>query len=230
VLAPVRPRFLENWGRMMLAADSSDNGGVNAAAIKAAFAGRGIAVGAAPFLTPQAAVGAVSRGQRGRGVRKVTPRMRGMLRGLLNLDAASPLSVRALEIAGDAVAEVVADVTVDLTGVSELLAGVVDHVPRPTFLGEVDGKVAVLGSVQSSMLYASEVRDFVGNLAQRGAIATDGARSAVKLVRERNRVAGKEKAGSSFVARDGVVTHVIVEKGTERVLERVAFACGCGRH
>ena len=77
------------------------------------------------------------------------------------------------------------------------------------------------------------MRDFVGNLANRGAIASDGARSAVKLVRERNRAdggAGKAKAGASFVARDGVVTHVITQKDGERVLERVAFACGCGRH
>ena len=232
-VAPVRPRFLESWGRMMLATDASDNGGANAAAIRAAFGGRGIAIGAAPFLTPQAAVAPVSRGQRGRGVRKLTPAMRGKLRGLFSLDEATQLTTRVLEIAGDTITEVVSDVTVDLTGVSEMLAGVVDHVPRPALLGEVSGTVAVLGSVQSSMLYASEVRDFVGNLANRGAIASDGARSAVTLVRERNRAdggVGKGKAGASFVAQDGVVTHVITEKGGERVLERVAFACGCGRH
>jgi hypothetical protein len=238
VRAPVRPRFFEAWGRMMLLVDSSDHGGANQAIIRAAFARHGIAIGTAPFLAPQAAVAMVPRGRRRQGIMSVSPQMRLKLKGLLSLDAASPMSVRQLEIAGDAVAEVNSQVEVDLSGLAEILEGVVAHVSRPTLLGEVSGAVAVLGSVQSSMIYASEVRDFVSTLVRRKAIeavAAGAPRSAVALVRERGRVKGGRKARNgrkaptAFLARDGVVTHVIAEKGGQRVIERVAFACGCCR-
>ena len=231
VRAPVRPRFFESWGRMMLQVDATDHGGANAAAITAALDRHGIALNTAP-PTPQAAVGRVGRGRRGRGVSTVSPQIRQRLKSLLNLDQASPMAVRQLEIAGENVAEVVSDIPVDLTGLSETLQGVVAHVPRPTWLGEANGAVAVLGNVQSSMIYASEVRDFVSTLVRRRAIDVEGAQSAVGIVRKRGEAASRRsrRPRSGFLARDGVTTHAIVEKGGERVIERIAFACGCPCH
>jgi hypothetical protein len=231
VQAPVQPRFIEGWGQMMLIADDTLNNGANAAAIRGALERHGIAVGATPFLTPQAAIA----GGRRRRRRAVTAKnlasaaVRARLRGLMQLAPATPFAVRQLEIAGEPVAEVSADLSVDLTGLSEMLAGVVAHVPRPTLLGQVDGTTAVLGRVQSSFLYSNEVRDFVGTLVRRKAIAEDAPRSAVALVRERNKStrAGRGRPSAGYVARDNVITHVVTQRAGEKVIERVAFACGC---
>jgi hypothetical protein len=210
--APIRPRFFETWGRTMMVIDNAA-GGANAAHIRAAFARHGITVGTTGFLTPQATLGNTGiKAASGAGMLTDTAK-RGM-RSLLGVAPGTSLAMRRVDIGEQAVAEVTAEKPVDLTGLAEKLAGVVARVPQPAFVGEVEGGLAVLGAVQSDFIYSSEVRDFVATLVRKSAIDLGGSK--------------KKGKGSGFLGRDNVTTHAIERQGRNKVLKRVAFACGCG--
>jgi hypothetical protein len=223
--APVKPRFFQEWGRAMLAYDQSDLGGANQAVIKAAFSRHGFQVSAAGFLAPQMALS--RRSSRRRAAAPISNSVKANLRAALNLAAGVPLSVREVNFGDRRVTEVTGEQKVDLSGLAEWLSGVTTTVRRPALVGDVEGSVAMLGSVQGDLLYSSEVRDFVATLVRRGAIEPQrGGRGTAQERRPRRETVAR----TGYAARKGVVTHHIVTKSRERRLERVGFACGCSLH
>jgi hypothetical protein len=219
MLVQVAPRFFESWGRTMLAIDHSRGKGANGAAIKGAFLAHGIAISAAGFLAPQAAL-ATGRRKRPRRTIALTDNSRGKLREVLRLDEGSRFQVRMLDFADGPVAEVASDLRVDLTGLSERLANVVTHVPRPVLVGEAGGTQALLGVVPSAMLYSSEVRDFVETLVAHQAIEFEPQAADPPKRRKRAR------AGAGLVQKQDAKTHAVVDEEGTPTLKRISFACG----
>jgi len=210
--APIKPRFLESWGRSMAVLDRNTYGGASQEAIKAAFARHGIAVGASNFLAPKMRLSA--RSARVDPTSLVTASNKRLVREVLGLDAATPLVTRALHFGEQPVAEVVGKRDVDLSGIDPRLDDVHSTVPQPAIVGGVDGSTALLGAVDSGFTYDAEVRAFAETLLARDAIAFGSA----------------SKAGAGFVPGLGVPTHRIATDRGRRILKRVAYTCGCKRH
>jgi len=224
--APVKPRFIESWGRSMLVIDQSGFAGANAPHIKAAFLKHGIAVSATGFLAPQMSVAGTGLKAGSGGKSMLSGTAMKSMRGVLGVAPGAPLGMRRLDVGDQAVAEVTANQQVDLSGLSERLAGVISNVPRPALVGEVGRGMALLGSVQSDAVYSSEVRDFVGTLVKRGAI--DFGDKKKPAAKKRAAAPRGKKGGAGFVALDDVETHVVKTQRGGQVLQRVAFACRCG--
>lgn len=226
---PVAPRFLESWGRTMLAIDHGQSGAVNEKAIKAAFAAHGLTISAAGFLAPQATL--VTRKKRVKAPTKqgkstvapMTPTARTRLKQMLNLGTGVVLRLRRLEIGGTVISEVTTDVEVDLSGLSERLANVTSTVPRPVLVGQTNNSEAVLGAVQPAILLSSAVREFVETLVEHKSIDFDGSKAGTRTPRERKGV----RATAGYLQQDTAKTFEVVQSDGKAKLQRVAFACGC---
>lgn len=218
--APIEPRFLASWGRTMLAVDQHRHGGANIQTIKTAFANHGLTVSATGFLAPQMAL-TEPRKRKGRAPKHFTisATAKERVRDFLRVEEGTVLRMRELTLGR--VTEIAADAKVDLSGLSERLAGVVTHVPRPVMVGESDGAMAVVGAVAPAMLYSLEVREFVATLVGRDAVDFgDGADPWPANE-------GTAAAGAGFVGWKGAKTHVVNREAGEPTLKRVAFSCGC---
>jgi hypothetical protein len=212
--APIVPRFFQSWGRTMLLVDQQ-SGGANAASIKAAFAAHGIAVSATGFLSPQLSLGASAPKAGAKGLAMFSTTTRNKVREVFGVARGVALTVTPLDLGEGPVAMFTAHLDVDLSGLSPRLDNVVSRVARPAVVGGAGRGMALLGAVQPDAIFSSEVRDFVGTLVKRDAIAFEEGTK------------GGRKAGSGLFPKPGAKTHAVRDQGGAQTLERVAFACGC---
>jgi hypothetical protein len=238
--APIRPRFLETIGRTMILADQNMFAGANAAHIRKAFQHHGIALSVTNFLAPRVSLTSASAKKpqaagKGAKLAALTAPARRLLHSVLEVAAEQKLTRSAFTVAGDETAQVMAYRTVDLTGLSEALANVKSHNPYSALVGSSGGSPAVLGAVDPAAVISNEVRSYVATLIRRGQVdltRPGKAKSAPKAARRKAAKAGskgrkKTKRGAGYLSEKDRPTHVLRRQGTEVVLERISFACGC---
>ena len=245
IAAPIRPRFLETIGRTMILVDRSQFNAANEAFIRAAFQRHGIALSVTSFLAPRVAL-APGRAEprRQTGTRRAgasagdflsAPAKR-FLHSLLDVDPKAKLATTAFGASGDDTSQVTTQRTVDLTGISERLANVKCYTPYSTLVGTSGGAPAVLGAIDPAAIISSEVRDYVATLVRRGQVdftRPDKAKRSAKKGAKKQAKAKKSKAGkrakrgAGYLSQDNRPTHVLRRRGTDVVIERVNFSCGC---
>ena len=212
--ALITPRFFQSVGRAMVLADEQDHGGANREAIKAAFAGHAIQLGANALLAPTAVLeGAAPAGR----AAAIGTRTRRDLAARLGATRGARLSVEAAELSGERVARVVHTQAVSLSAVHPRLKGVTAMAPVAVDVGASGARAAVMGALPEPVSTEREVQTFVAALLRHGQIEmAPGA----KGTRSRGAVAGRPQP----IRRE---THVVKVVRGKKMLVRVRFHCGC---
>ena len=198
----------------MLVIDAEEQSSQYERPIRAAFAAHGIQLSASAMLTPRAQLSNRRLGRALRGASMLPSDARSDLRSMLDLPEDGTLEARSLQFGARRVSAVEGATRIDLTGLSERLEGVTVRATQTALVGNFERGTAMLGAVESSVVYAKEVRGFVATLVKRDAIAFDEGQV-------------RKPRGSGYVLGKGAYTHVVRERRGEKVLERVTFACGC---
>lgn len=235
--AQIRPRFLESVGRSMVLADraagvDANGAGANEKHIKTAFDRHGISLSVTNFLAPRAALAtaaapskAAARGRSRKAAAaaaELSAPVKKQLRSMFDIGSSARLEAKAFELGGSQGTEVTGYRAVDLSGLSPKLSNVKAMTPQVAIVGTVAATTAVLGSVDPGVAVSAEVRDFVAMLVRRKQIDYSG--TAGKPSDE-----GKKPRGASgMVATEKRPTHTLKKRGSETVLERICFGCGCG--
>jgi hypothetical protein len=215
--APITPRFFQAVGRAMSLEDDALYKRAHHEAIRLAFQAHGILLGAVVAVAPRAALkGAAPKRVKHRGKPVLAKATLEDLRSRMNLPPRTTMSVRAYELGGTPVAEASHLRAVSLRGLSERLANVVALGSEPTLVGASKRRAAVMGALPDAQMTSDEVRTFVSGLVHRGAIAYNAKQAATAR-------AGKRRA----VRTKGTVTHVVITRKGQKVLERLRFSCGC---
>jgi hypothetical protein len=218
--APITPRFFQAVGRAMSLEDDTLHKRAHHEAIRLAFTAHGILLGAVVAVAPRAALrgAAPKRVRRGRKPVLAKATLED-LRSRMSLPPRAAMSVRTYDLGGTAVAEASHLRAVSLRGLSERLANVVALGPEPTLVGSSKRRAAVMGALPDAQMTSDEVRTFVAGLVRRGAIAYDA-----------KQVASVRAGGRGAVNSKGTLTHVVVTKQGQKVLQRLRFSCaGCCR-
>jgi len=215
--APQTPRFFQAVGRAMSAADQSLNSGANREAIGAAFGRHGITLGTNAMLAPRAALAGSAPNVKAAKV-TLSATTRNDLRKRIGADPNSKLTVNALSIGGESVAEAVHHREVSLSDVSDKLKGVVAFAAEPVLVGNVGGRAAIMSALPESFTTTDEVETFVATLLKHGQI--DFGEERKPASRKAGIVAATPKAPPP--------THVIRSRSGKKILERVRFVCRCG--
>lgn len=217
--APQTPRFFQAVGRAMAAADQALNGSANRDAIRNAFARHNITLGTNAMLSPRAALAGSApkvAATKAGGILSATTR--NDLRQRIGADPKSRLTVNALEIGGEQVAEAVNHREVSLTGLSERLKGVIAIAAEPVLVGGVGGRAAIMSALPESFTTTDEVHSFVSSLLKHDQIAFEQKRPKTR----RTGVIGAATAPSA-----PPTTHIVRTRGGKKILERVRFVCRC---
>jgi hypothetical protein len=219
-VAPETPRFFQAVGRAMSLTDQTTNGGANQMAIRDAFARHNISLGSSAMLAPRSALAGsapkLARGAKGSILSAVT---RSDLRRRIGADPKSKLTVNAMDIGGEPVAEAIHKREVSLTGLSERLAGVVAISSEPVLVGSVGGKAAIVSALPEAVATTDEVHSFVQSLLRNRQIDLGTVKS--------KRAGSKGIVGDVGSGPENRPTHAIRSRGGKKVLERVRFTC-CG--
>jgi hypothetical protein len=228
-----QPRFFQAVGEGMLSADATANGGQNQNAILSAFNRHGISLATPDRAFHERSLLTSASPRRGaattpRAVQDEIRRRYGSATGARAVR--TPFSVGA-----ERMEKFVHRHEVDLTGLSERLAGVVAAAPEPVVVGGARrGFAAVRSAPPDAAATETEVRYFVETLLDRKSIAFDG-----KVPRSHRavRTRGAVRTASAPVPstrpvtqQSDVITHVVRYRGGKKVLERVRFACRCHTH
>ena len=211
--AAIQPRFLESWGRTILAIDRAEGGGTYETAIRTAFSAHNISISASGFLAPAMHLSGgkmVAAAQTAASALPDDARRR--VRNVIGIEANAKLKSRQIKFGRRAVAEISSDRAIDLTGLAEGLIGVVAYAPSVALVGQEKTGPALLGAVESEAQIASEVRAYVAGLLSRNSIAFNGRRPP------------QSNGGPAFPGYN-VVTHAVRSRNGKKVLERIAFAC-----
>jgi hypothetical protein len=187
-----------------------------------AFGNHSIALGSSAMVAARAPLaGSVSAAARGASV-SVSKAATDDVRRRLGASSGEKLSTRAVVIAGTAMAEVTRHREVDLTGIASFLKGVRAQGSEPVLVGNIGPKnAAVMSSLPDPAATEDEVRAFVSSLVARNEISHAGSAKAAKGIV--NPEGGKGERKDSGLA----ATHRVATRGGQKVLERVAFVCGC---
>ena len=215
--ASIAPRFFQAIGRAMSLEDDSLYGRRHHEAIRLGFQAHGILLGAVVSVAPRATL----RGAAPKRVRKGKQPILAKatledLRSRMHVPARAAMRVRSYDLGDTSVAEASHLREVPLRGLSERLANVVALGPEPTLVGSSKRTAAVMGALPDPQMTSDEVRTFVAGLVRRGAIAYDPKQAAKARKHARAAVQGK-----------GAITHVVVQRHGQKVLERIRFSCGC---
>lgn len=210
--APAIPRFFRAVGQSMVLADEQLKGGAHRDLIVAAFAGHGLAVGAADPPPPELVLaGAPPRVSRDRvAVQAATI---ADLRGRLDAGSRKPATVTKVELGGEQMASVALHGEVSLDQVDDRLTGVVAAVDTLALVGR-SGRSAVLMAAPRAGATAAAVIDFVDSLAHHNQI--DFGAPAAKPRRAAAATGSPPSSGT---------THAIAKRGAKRELRRTRFAC-----
>ncbi len=231
--APAVPRFFQAVGRAMVLADQTLNGGTNRQAIGSAFARHNIGLGSASLLAPRASLAGAepTYARRGAALSAATTRD---LKERIRADRGARMSVAAVDIGGETVAQAVHYREVPLRDISDKLKGVVAIVPEPILVGTSGRRAAVLSALPEKNATIDEVHAFVESLLDNDSIELGGKKKAAAAPR---RSAKKGAPRSAIMSGRGVLaqtepqpqaTHAVQTRGGQKVLTRVRFVCGCG--
>ena len=218
--APETPRFFQAVGRAMVLADQTSNGGANRQAITDAFARHNIALGTNVMLAPRAAlVGSAPRlAARAKGAILAANTSKD-LKERMGAPHGAKLTVNAVTIGGEAVAQAVHYRDVPLGKLSNKLKGVVAVVAEPVLVGRSGARAAVLSALPDANTTMDEVYTFVETLLKHGDLETDGGG---------RRLAVASGRASAVASSKKLPTHVVRARGGKKVIERVRFKCYCG--
>lgn len=207
--APHQARFYQSVGNAMLLADQEQNGGANINSIKSAFGAHNITLTGAQMMAagnmlagraPRTAVGSVSD--------VITQASR---RDLLSAMGASMegqrFTLSSVKFSSEKITVLKHQQKVPLDDVAEVLAGVVVMASEDVLVGEEQGRAAAFGHVPNVVSSRKEIESQVRSLYKHGQIDLDRPKK------------------SDF----GKGTHSIRKVGSERVLQRHSFNCGCRR-
>jgi hypothetical protein len=215
--ALITPRFFQAVGRAMVLADEQDRGGANREAIKAAFAGHNIMLGANALLAPTAVLDGAAPAGRAAALGASTRRD---LSARLGVARGGRLAVEPAELAGERVARVVHTQPVSLSGLHPRLKGVSVIAPVTVTVGASGSRAAVMGALPEPISTEREVQTFVEALLRHGQIEMAPAATAG---RARGAAAGMG-AKAQAVRRE---THAVKMVRGKKMLVRVRFHCGC---
>jgi len=216
--AAITPRFFQAIGRAMALHDTSAAGSVRDV-IGKAFAGHGIALGAAAAAVPRATV-AGSRLRRGA---VASPALMAStvtdLRARLGAVRGTSLQVRSVMLGDQRLVEASHQRRIDLSGLAGYLQGVSALGSEPVLVAPVRGAMAIMSSMPDADATHDEVHAFVKGLVARNEIAHAGNKAASPQ-RKRGAVAAAPVAAQPL-------THRIVKQHGDALLRRVRFACAC---
>lgn len=215
--APITPRFFQAVGRAMSLEDDVLHKRAHHEAIRLAFQAHGILLGSVVAVAPRASLRGAAPKRVRRGAKSVLAKATlEDIRARTSLPASAAMSMRTYDLGGQQVSEASHMRAVSLRGLSKKLSNVVAMGAEPTLVGSSKQRAAVMGAFPDAQMTSDEVRTFVAGLVRRGAIAYDPKQAMSAL------------AGGRGAARThGTMTHVIVTRHGQKVLERMRFSCGC---
>lgn len=221
--APEAPRFFQAVGRAMILADQKINKGANRTAITDAFNRHAIALGSAAMLAPRSSLaGAAPKMGMKKGAGILTASTRDDLKRRIGAPPTARMSVTTRSIGDQQVAEATHHREVSLGSLSKDLRGVVVFAAEPILVGASGKRAAMLSAMPDENVTTDEVHTFVQTLLENDRIAFGGdspAGPAVRGVRAAGRMATPAKS------RRPLPTHVIRERGNQKVLQRIRFIC-----
>jgi hypothetical protein len=168
--AAVGPRFLQAVGQAMVLEDAAANGGKHRDAIRAAFAGHNIMLGANALLAPTAVLAGAAPAAKGKA--RVSAATRRDLRARLGVGGDARVSMHVEDVSGQRVTRVVHTEHVALGGVDARLKGVSIAAPVSATMGASGGMAAVMGSLPGPVATSDAVAVFVKSLLDHGQIAS----------------------------------------------------------
>jgi hypothetical protein len=210
----ITPRFFQSVGRAMILADEQRNNGANRDAIRAAFEGHGVMLGANALLAPTTVLAGAAPDV-GRAA-SLGASARRDLAERLAVPAGARLSVAPTEICGRRFARVEHTQRVPLGGIDRRLRGVSMTCRVPVIVGESGGRAAVMGELPELTATEREVQSFVESLLRNDQIELGPAERPERAGRRRGR------RGRRAICRE---THRITTVGATRTLVRVRFHC-----
>lgn len=220
--APETPRFFQAVGRAMVLADQKLNDGAHRVAIGDAFKRHTIALGSAAMLAPRASLAGAAPNISGkRGASILTASTREDLKRRIGAAPSARLSFTARSIGDDKVVEATHRREVHLGGLSADLKGVVAFAAEPVLVGSSGKRAALVSAMPDASITTGEVETFVKTLLESDAIAFDD-QSASPAPTRGFRAAGPTKTAAAKPRRR-LPTHVIRQRGSQKVLERVRF-------
>lgn len=220
--APETPRFFQAIGRAMVLADIKLNDGAHRAAIGDAFKRHAIALGSAAMLAPRASLaGSAPKFSGKRGASILTASTREDLKRRIGAPSTARLSVTARSIGDDTFVEATHRREVQLGGLSKELKGVVAFAAEPVLVGSSGKRAALVSAMPDVSVTTDEVQTFVKTLLEADAIAFDDETVSAPPLRG-FRAAGPTKTAAAKPRRR-LPTHVIRQRGSQKVLERVRF-------
>ncbi len=220
--APETPRFFQAIGRAMVLADQKLNKGEHRVAIGDAFKRHAIALGSAAMLAPRASLAGAAPNVSGkRGASILNASTREDLKRRIGAPPTARLSVTARSIGDDTFVEATHRREVQLGNLSKDLKGVVAFAAEPVLVGSSGKRAALVSVMPDVSITTDEVQTFVKTLLEADAIAFDD-ESATPAPTRGFRAAGPTKSAAAKPRRR-LPTHVIRQKGSQKVLERIRF-------
>jgi hypothetical protein len=210
--APEGARFFQAVGRAMVLEDGALSGGAHHAAIRDAFAGHQIAIGSTAMLAPTSGLsGAPPTVNRATGRASLSA---GVRRDLLKrIGGRGRLSVKGIEIGGQAVAKAIHRRSVSLEKLDRRLKSVAVSAVESVLVGSSAARAVVLDRLPDASTTVDEVHHFVATLLEHGVVA-------MKTIRR-----GARRKTARSAARV-LPTHHLRTRGGQKVLQRIRFSCG----
>jgi Fungalysin metallopeptidase (M36) len=163
--APESARFFQAVGRSMVLADQQKTGGANHIAIRDAFEGHGLLLGANAMVAPVSALAGPAPEATKTGV--LAPSTTRDLKGRLNARRGAHMRLRHRKLGGKSVVEAMHKREVPLGSLSPKLRGVVARAPETVLVGSSGGRAAVLGAPPTTLAATTdEVMTYVESLLQ----------------------------------------------------------------
>lgn len=227
--APENPRFFQSVGRSMVLADQTTNGGANGEAIRDAFSRHGVSLGTAAMLAPRASLAGeaprIAAAAKGGAI--LTATTRDDLKRRLGVAPETRLTVSAVKIGDEKVAEAVHHREVPLTGISKRLSGVVAMVAEPVLVGSSGKRAAIVSALPQESVTTDEVHTFVESLLENDSIVFENEIPTAATKRGAIRAAAAARPASAGDGkRSHLPTHVVRMHGGKKVLTRIRFSCG----
>jgi hypothetical protein len=219
--APETPRFFQAVGRAMVLADDKLNNGANRTAIGDAFMRHAIKLGSAAMLTPRSSLaGSAPKTGIKRGGGILTASTRDDLKRRIGAAPTARMSVTSRSIGDETIAEATHHREVSLGDLGKELKGVVAFAAEPVLVGSSGKRAAIVSAMPDEGVTTDEVHTFVKTLLEKDAISFDGGASATP--RRGIRSAASTK-GAAAQPRRPLPTHVIRQRGNQKVLQRIRF-------
>jgi hypothetical protein len=216
------PRFFQAIGRGMVLADQKLNNGEHRVAIGDAFNRHALKLGSAAMLAPRASLAGSAPNITGKRGAILTSSTREDLKRRIGAPPTARLSVTARSIGDDTIAEATHRREVPLGDLSKDLKGVVAFAAEQVLVGSSGKRAALVSAMPDVSITTNEVETFVKTLLETDSIAFDGESASTPPTRGFRAAAGPRR-GAAAKPHRRLPTHVIRQKGEQKVLERLRF-------